>query len=458
LEIITTGDIAKSCSGEIVFGREDTTVSNVCIDSRKAKEGSLFIAIQGQKADGHDFCQQVAQSGATAVLVEKDIEDCGITVIKVSSTLLALQSLAESYRKKFAVPVIAVTGSVGKTTTKELCALVMNQKYKTLKNEGNLNSTIGMPLSVFDLDSSFEAAIFEMGMSGLGEIAAMSHIAKPDVGVITNIGVSHIEKLGSVENILKAKLEIENGMYADGVLVINGDDKKLWEARNKFVHMYISYGIDNSECDVRANNIKIYNDRTEFDIIYKQNTINCCIRAVGLHYVYNCLAATAAGSALGLSLQEAASGISLFKTVGQRQNIIKKENFTIIEDCYNASPDSMKAALDVLRTLEGNKKIAVLGDILELGKSAPILHEKVGKSAFGIDTLILYGEYAQSYKKGAMSVGLSQEKIFCFEAAEKQKCIEKIKELSTDGNCVLVKGSRGMKMEELIEGIVGEEG
>ncbi len=454
MEIITSGDIAKNCSGKILFGREDTAVSNVCIDSRKVKKGSLFVAIKGERADGHDFIKDVAQNGAAAVLVEKDVpDDYGITVIKVSSTLLALQSLAQSYRKRFTIPVIAVTGSVGKTTTKELCALVMNQKYKTLKNEGNLNSTIGMPLSVFDLDTSFEAAIFEMGMSGLGEIAAMSHIAKPDVSVITNIGVSHIEKLGSVENILKAKLEIENGMYADGVLVINGDDRKLWEARSKFMHMYISYGIDNSECDIRANNIKIYGDRTEFDIIYKQNTINCCISAVGLHYVYNCLAATAAGSALGLTLQEAASGISLFKTVGQRQNITEKNNMKIIEDCYNASPDSMKAALDVLRTLDANKKIAVLGDILELGKSAPMLHEKVGRTAFGVDALILYGQYAQHYKKGAMSVGVNEQNIFCFDIEEKQKCIEKIKEISKEGDCILVKGSRGMKMEELIEGI-----
>ena len=448
MELMTAGDIVNSCTAEIMSGRADTAISDICIDSRKVKKGSLFVALVGKRSDGHDFVNMAFENGAAAVLVEKDVPtDENKTVLKAVSTLRAMQSLAAAYRQKYNIPVIAVTGSVGKTTTKEMCAAVLGAKFKTLKNEGNLNSDIGMPLSVFGLDKTHEAAVFEMGMSAKGEISLMTHIARPFISIITNIGFSHIERLGSRENILKAKLEIENGMYPDGIMVLNGDDSMLWGQQKNILHTCIYYGIENKECSFRAENIIFKDNKTNFDIVSPFGVINCSVNAIGTHFVYNALAAAASGLALGLNFDEIIAGLLSFKSVDMRQNIFESNGMTIVDDCYNASPDSMRAAISVLKTLKGKRKIAVLADMLELGKKNDELHEAVGKMTKGLDFLIAYGKNRELYKKGAMAEGMPEENILCYDNME--QCSVYLKNLCKEEDCILFKGSRGMHLEEL---------
>ncbi|MDF2567779.1 MAG: murF, partial [Oscillospiraceae bacterium] len=348
-----------------------------------------------------------------------------------------------------------ITGSVGKTSTKEMIYYVLSQKYKTLKTQGNLNNEIGLPMTLLNLDRSYQAAVIEMGMSNRGEISRLSLTACPNIGVITNIGVSHIENLGSRENILKAKLEILDGIIDDSPIVLNADDDMLSTVDEFLQREIIFYGINNPEADIRAVDIVQQNMTTEFDIVYYGNKVKARIPAIGIHNVYNALAAFCVGLIGEVDVADIIKGIASYKPAGMRQNVVVKEGVTVIEDCYNASPDSMKAALNVLSEIDTQgKRFAVLGDMLELGEVSEKLHFDVGvlASESKADVLVCYGEQARHIAQGAVSNGMTN--VLAFD--DKEDVSNYLKQNVKFGDAVLFKASRGMKLEEVILQTYGE--
>ena len=418
----------------------------ICTDTRKITPGCLFIAIKGENFDGHDFAAKAIESGAKAVICEKD---CGLgdSQILVENTRLALLDLAGHYRSKFNIPVIGITGSVGKTTTKEMTHAVMSSKYNTLKNEGNLNNEIGVPLTLFRLDETHEAAVIEMGMSGFDEISRMTRAVRPDVAIISNIGVSHIEKLGSREGILKAKLEILHGMKSDAPVILNGDDDMLVTA-DAGTHPVIYYGVENVNSFFKAFDITSKESETEMSVGSANGSGRVSLPFPGRHNVYNALAAVAAGMQFGISVQDGLDALKGYVPAGMRQRINKKCGITFIEDCYNASPDSQAAALAVLAGMNAQRTVAVIGDMLELGDVSRDAHYGVGKKAAEnkIDSVFTYGERSLETAKGAKDGGVTDVRSFNDKA-------ELSKELSSflkEGDAVLFKASRGMKLEDVI--------
>ena len=418
----------------------------VCTDTRKITDGCLFIAIKGDNFDGHDFASKAIENGAQAVIVEKD---CGLgdKQILVESTRQALLDLAGYYRSLFNIPVVGITGSVGKTTTKEMTHAVMSVKYNTLKNEGNLNNEIGVPLTLFRLDKTHEAAVIEMGMSGFGEISRMTKAVKPDVAIISNIGVSHIEHLGSREGILKAKTEILEGMKEDAPVILNADDDMLITLRPG-AHPVIYYGIENEKTLLKASDITSKENETELTVGFNGGSGRVSLPFPGRHNVYNALAATAAGSVFGIDAKDAFEALKNYVPAGMRQRINKKFGMTFIEDCYNASPDSQAAALAVLGEMKGGRRIAVIGDMLELGSVSEKAHYGVGEKAAEnkIDAVFTYGERSLEVARGAADGNVPCVKSFNDKSALAKELVAYLKE----GDSVLFKASRGMKLEDVI--------
>lgn len=423
--------------------------ADVCTDTRKITPDSLFIALKGDNFDGNGFAAAALESGAKAAICERDM-GLGNRQILVENSRLALLELAGYYRNLFDIPVIGITGSVGKTTTKEMTHTVMSSKFNTLKNEGNLNNEIGVPLTLFRLDKTHEAAVIEMGMSGFGEISRMTAAVRPDAAIISNIGVSHIEKLGSRNGILTAKLEILESMKPDAPVIFNGDDDMLSTVRPG-AHKVIYYGICNKNCDFIASDISTKNFETEFNIGYGGENLKVCLPFSGQHNVYNALAATAAGSLFGISPAEAAQALKGYVPSGMRQRVNVKNGITFIEDCYNASPDSQAAAMAVLGTTEAERRIAVIGDMLELGSVSEEAHYGVGVRAAenGIDILFTFGERALETAKGASENGVGTVKSF----NNKEELADELKKMLRPGDAVLFKASRGMKLEDVIYSI-----
>lgn len=455
MEKISLGFILNATGGRL--GREsyNIKVSGVSIDTRTVKHGDLFIAIRGDKFDGHDFIKKAFELGAFAAIAERPVENVCCPVIIVKDTRAALLHLAQNYRMNFDIPVVGVTGSVGKTSTKDAIYSVLSQKYKTHRNEGNRNNEIGMPMSVFGLDRAHGAAVFEMGMSGFGEISRLSRVAAPDVGVITNIGVSHIGKLGSRENIMKAKLEIIDGMKADGELILNGDDDMLrsfiGEAKGKLPIKVTSYGLKSRD-GIYADNIVSNAMGSDFDIHFLGGIVHAHMPVPGEHNIYNALAAFCVGQKLHVDPSAAVAGLAAYKPTGMRQEITNICGVTFIEDCYNASPDSMNAAFNVMRTVKKGRSIAVLADMLELGNESSQAHKDVGASAAesGVNLLLSYGDYAKDLCEGFNSAKNGGESCF-FE--DKQSLIKAITDLLHEGDTVLFKASRGMKLEEVAKAV-----
>lgn len=435
-------EIAMACNGT---ASGECEINGICIDSRKVTPGCLFLAIAGENFDGHNYAQAAVNAGATAVMCHRRVE-CTAPTVLVRSTGTALMHLAAHYRKKFHIPVVGLTGSVGKTTTKDMVHCVLSQKYKTLKSEGNHNNEIGMPLTALELDSSYQAAIFEMGMYFPGEISDLTRIARPDVGIITNIGVSHIENLGSQENILKAKLEIIDGMCPDSPLLLNGDDKYLSSA--VICGFRVSYyGIENPECRFRAVDIEQTEESTRFKILFDGKEQAVTLPTIGLHNVYDALAAFSAGIELGVTPEAAAAGLNNYVPSGMRQHIVQVNGITVIEDCYNAGPDSMKAALGILKSLKTERKIAVLGDMNELGLFSEQAHHGIGAvAAQSADMLFAVGEKAAGFVDGASDAGMTSLRHF----DDKKALADELLKALRPGDGVLFKASRGMRLEEVI--------
>lgn len=442
-------------NGELIgdFNLEQD-ISKFSIDSRVIDENTFFIPLKGEKVDGHDYIESAIKNGAIGFFTNKDCEKIdGKIIIKVDDTLKAMQNLARNFRKnKKDIPLVAITGSVGKTTTKDLVYAVLQMKYKTLKTKGNFNNDIGMPLTLINYEDE-EIFVIEMGMNHFGEISFLSNIAKPDVAIITNVGHSHIGNLGSRENILKAKMEIIDGMTADGILLINGDNDML-QTVSKINQRVITFGFEN-ETDVYAYNINVCEDYTTFNIKEDEKEYIVKINLVGEKFIYNALAAWQIGKIFNIKPEDRITGLSNCEFTKMRMNIKKKDGITVIDDSYNASPESMKLALQALSKQEAKRKIAILGDMFELGEYTEKLHQKVGEDvkSFGIDLLFTVGKNAKNIASGAINSGMQKENVEIFENIENLLSIinEKLKE----EDAVLVKASRAMGFEKIVEKIIG---
>lgn len=448
--------VAQAVNGKLNSADDQLLISGISTDSRKAAKGELFIALKGERFNGHDYLKVAFAQGCTAAVVSEEVEGHGEwPLIKVDDTLRALQSLAAYYLSLFNIHKIAVTGSTGKTTTKELIYSVLSTQYKTVRNLGNLNNHIGLPLSIFSLEEEHEAAVFEMGMSGLGEIDLLASIVKPHISVITNIGLSHIEKLGSRENILKAKLEAVNYFSSDCTLVINTDDHMLNEEFKK-PHDYQVIKVGSSDdSDFRISGIA---DKGESGVDF---TLESCygkeqfsLSTIGRHNACNASLAIAVGAILGVDAKKAGIGVSQCMPANMRLSIQESsDGIKIINDAYNASPDSMKAAIDTLENVKGERKIAILADMFEMGDFSQEHHYKLGEYASEkqLDMIISIGNHAKYIRDGALK-NMDPKKILYYGSTEELK--NDLDHLIQTGDVILVKGSRGMKMEEIVNYIL----
>lgn len=454
MEQVSLQQIIDACGGRLLWGNADQQISGITIDSRNTAEHTLFIPIAGDKFDGHDFIRAAFDGGAVAALTHRQDTDITLdhTLIYVSDTRKALADIARFYRSLFPIPIIAVTGSVGKTTTKDMLASALATVFRVCKTQGNYNNEIGLPLTIFQMDKSCEIGVLEMGMNHFGEIHNLASIARPDAAVITNIGMSHIENLGSQEGILRAKLEVTDFFEQDDVLFLNGDDPLLWKQRNGQAKT-VFFGIDNPACDYRAVDIVTGGQTTSFDAVFAGSRQPITLSLPGRHNVYNALAALAVCQHFGLTAQDCASGLKDFSPSGMRMDIETKNGLTIINDCYNASPASMEAAIDVLVNLNHGRKIAVLGDILEMGAFAEAAHEQIGSlvQAKGVDILICTGENGRYICEGASKAGMDSARVLY--GKDNKAVIHELKHMLHAGDTVLIKASRGMRFEQIAAGI-----
>lgn len=446
---LTLKEIAESTGG--ILRGADTVINSISRDSRDIGENCLYVPLKGERFDGHDFIEMACAEGAVAVITERADEEYPVPSVVVKDTRLALGDIARYYRKSLKeLKVVAVTGSVGKTTTKDILASVVSRKYKTVKTQGNYNNDIGVPLTIFRIEEDTEVAVIEMGMNHFNEIDYLSSIALPDIGVITNIGVSHIENLGSREGILKAKCEIFNHMSEDSFKVLNGDDDMLVTVARKYKN--ICYCSLNEFAEVHADNIHenglngisctIHIDDAGVDI-----PVN--IPVPGKHMVRNSMFAAAVGYKLGLNVDEIREGIECFHPTAMRMDIIREGKYTIINDVYNANPQSVKAAIDVLAACKGIT-CCILGDMFELGEKAPKYHSEVGRYAVnrGIDLVVCIGELSENMYEGAVAMGGGEVAYF----RTKEEFIDKMERILPDKECtILVKASRGMHFEKITD-------
>ena len=455
---LTVKEIAELCGGA-VFGDENAVVTSVVTDSRCAVSGSMFVALKGERTDGNNYIDSAIELGAACVLSQRRPQSG--TAIITDDPLKALQTLAYNYKKRFSPKVFAVTGSVGKTTTKEFVYSVLSAGAVTQKSLGNYNSIIGLPLTVLQMEPGVEAMVFEMGMSGFHEIETMSKIAEPDVAIITNIGTSHMEILGSREGILKAKLEITEGMKKDGVLILNGDDRMLWgvreEVRQKCRVIY--YALFNEEADYIIKNPQFPSGSLRFDLKKPDGSEVCGITAptIGMHNVYNAAAAFICGQLYGMADEDIKRGVASFENTGMRQKVYKKGDVTILCDCYNAAPESMKASLSALKMLvreNGGRTHALLGEMKELGADSVGMHRDVGAAAvtLGLNYLYTYGDAAKEYAVGAAQNGMSEDNIVCFgDGTTFEEAAKVIYERCHKNDAVMFKASRAVGLEGAVE-------
>ena len=420
-------------------------INGVSTDTRNDLKNRLFIPLKGENFDGHNFIESAFENGAVCCISEREIKT-DKPVIIVKNTGEALKELARYYLGQFDIPVIAITGSVGKTTTKDMIASVLSEKFKTVKTEGNLNNEIGLPLTVFNVDETTECVVLEMGMSNKNEIHNLSKIAVPDVCIITNIGVSHIETLGSQENILSAKCEIFDFMKDNGLAILNGDDSLLSKVGKNLNKGQVAYfGIENKDCTYSASNIAHNGlSGTSFTVTRDAEFFDLYVPTTGLHMVQNALCAVAVAFKLNLDKDQISKGISNFKPSKMRMDIVKTEKFTIINGVYNASPDSMKATIDVLSTLANS--VCILGDMLNLGELSNDLHFKIGEYAKNknINKIICVGSKAKYIYDGAKGHSF----IKYFETQEKM--FDELQNILSENDTILVKASRGMEFEKTI--------
>lgn len=451
---MTLENIAKACGGKLFLNgaKPSHIIEGAVIDSRLVKENYLFFATVGERVDGHDYIDKAFSAGASVAVCQRIPEGIDGTYILVEDTFLALKQIAKFYRENMNIKVVGITGSVGKTSTKEFIASVLARKYNVLKTEGNFNNEVGLPLTVLKIRDEHEVAVLEMGISDFGEMTRLSEIAQPDVCVITNIGQCHLEQLGDRDGVLKAKTEVFANLKENGTACLFGDDDKLQsisevngkkpvffgmaESADIYATDVLNKGLLGSECVIHAGDIKI----------------DAKIPLPGKHMVYNALAATAVGITLGLNDEEIVAGIASVEAVSGRSHLIHTDKYTIIDDCYNANPVSMKAAVDLLGEAI-TRKVAVLGDMFELGENEKLLHRQVGCYAAEHDTdvLVCVGSLSKEMYEGAQDSMDKMQSPEIHYFATLEECLSGIEEILQPEDAVLVKASHGMHFETLVE-------
>lgn len=445
-----------SVTGGTYTGKEADTVtfSSVSTDTRTIGADSLFVALTGDTFDGHDFLDQAKAKGAIGALVKKGKAHEGLICIEVDSPLLGYQQLANYHRRRFHIPVVAVTGSSGKTTTKEMVAAVLSTKFNVLKTEKNFNNEIGLPKTLLQLTDEHEVCVVEMGMRGLGQIDELARIAEPTVGIVTNVGNSHIELLGSRENIGKAKAELIQHIPADGIAILNEDDDLVREMTNRTEGKTIYYGIK-ERATVSGFNLRYKKDGIKFTCRCFDEVFDVFLPMIGEHNVYDALAAIAAGRALGISSQKIAKGLGQFTGMPMRQEIISFPDIVVLNDAYNANPASMAESIKALGQLDGKRKIAMLGDMLELGGFTEESHREIGRLLVeeGYCEVYTFGEAAKFIAKEAKSAGLKAAYVCSSHLDMANQYFDHRKK----GDVILVKGSRGLRMERVVSEIKERE-
>ncbi len=459
-------DIVDSTGGRLISGVPGKVFGGISIDSRTIKRGDLFVALRGVKFDGHQFVQEAMEKGGEGFVIENEalgqkgtIIPRGKAVIVVGDTLRALGDIAHFWREKHPIPLIAVAGSNGKTTTKEIISTLLEGSFRILKTWGNLNNLVGLPLTLLNLCPDHNMAVVEMGMNVKGEIERMTQIATPDVGLITNINEAHLEGLGTFEELIKAKGELWDSMRPDGVIVVNQDDINVMKLAEGYRGKRVTFGLE-SPSDVMAKEVSIEGVRgVRFTLVLRGEELEVAFPMMGISSVYNALAGTAAASVLGMQLKKIKERLELVKPFSMRMEIIRLEGgATIINDAYNANPKSMELALKALSEVkEAERGIAVLGDMLELGRFSDEAHAQIGEKvvSFGVDLLFTLGESAEIIAKRAREVGLNQGRITV--SRDHRNLLFRLKKTIKRGDWILVKGSRAMSMEKIVLGLMGEE-
>ena len=454
MKTYTAEQVAAITNGILLCGDPQTEITNIQYDSREVTDGTLFVPIKGAKTDAHKFIEDCFRKGAAAAFTEYDApEGADKPYIKVESTIGALHLLAAFHRRQMNVKLIGVTGSVGKTSTKEMIAAALSCGLDVMKTQGNRNSQIGMPMTMFDIASHNEAAVIEMGMSEFGEMDRLSDIARPDMAVMTNIGKAYIENLKTQENILAEKFKITKYFTKDSILFLNGDDKLLRQLHNKQFFKTVTFGLSEDN-DYYADEIRTFGFSTSFMCVRHGKKTQLNIPALGVHIITNALAAFAVGEAMGLDEQTIAKGLAGYKNAPMRQQIHELKDFLLIDDSYNASPEATKASLDVLKKASSGRTIAVLADMLELGDEAPAEHYNVGKylAEIGIDTLITIGNISENTANGARENGC--ERVTSFE--NNGEAYQYLKTIIEKDCTILVKGSRSMHTDVIVSNILAD--
>ena len=448
---ITLRQAAAWCGGHVEEKYADIAFLGVNNDSRKLLPGQLFLALQGER-DGHDFIPMAMEKGAAAVLCSRNCGD--YPAIIVEDPRKALGDIARQERLRIGMKVVGVTGSVGKSTTKEMIGAVLEGAFRVEKTPVNHNNDIGMPMAILSMSEDTQVAVLEMGMNHFGEIAYLTGIAKPDIGVIVNIGTMHIEHLGSRDGILQAKMEILEGMGKDGCIILNRDDDKLITRKGQTGIREIFFGQTNEAADVFALNVCEEENRLRFTVKSGEDTFPITLNLEGKHYVSDALAAVSVGLKMGVQPQMIAKALEGFRNMEGRQEIFEAKGYTIIKDCYNAGPESMEAALCVLGKRPG-RRIAVLGDMLELGVNAPAEHYRLGRlAAEKADLVLAYGPNSGRVISGAITGGMPDAKTMAFD--NRDKLVSALKRVAKPGDVILFKGSHGMHMELALEGFLKE--
>ena len=449
----TLRDALNAVNGRY-FGNEaalDSDIDRVTSDSRTAGTGALFIALKGTRVDGHDFIAGCIRAGAVACLTEREPTPQERPAIQVDSTLRATGALAAWHRARFAIPVIGITGSVGKTTTKEMIAAVLSQRFNTHKTQKNLNNELGVPWTLLRLDDGHQVSVVEMGISDFGEMRRLTHMVRPTIAVFSVIGDAHLEFLGDRDGVMQAKGEIFEGMDENGLAVLNGDDPIQRKCHPNMRR--VTYGLGEG-CDVRGSDVRnLGEDGMRMTVRHSGGTFEVAIPAFGSHLASAALAAAAVGLELGLTGEEIARGVAQYQTVGDRARVIHAGDMTIVSDCYNANPNSCQAAVDSLMQLDGKRRVCVLGDMLELGPRTEELHHGVGEYAAkaGVDLVIGCGPLSRAIADGAKAAGSD---VLYYE--DKARLIAALGDILRPGDCVLVKASHSMAFEEIVKRLTGE--
>ena len=444
-------EIVKATKGALLKEAYVKEIKAVSTDTRKIEEGTMFIALKGENFNGNNYVLEAFNKGAKIAIVDEvkcDLNELkeDVALIKVQNTGRALMDLAKFYREKLGLKVVGITGSAGKTSTKDLVAAVLSDKYKVFKTKGNFNNEIGLPLMILELDSTYDVAILEMGMRGLGQIKELAEIASPDLGIITNIGISHIEILKTRENILKAKMEIATFFDKNNTLVVCGNDDflgSLPSAEYKIVKTGVGENFK-----IGAKNIALEELSSKFTVYDGEKEEEFSLDMPGEHNISNLMLGIAIAKELGVSFEEMKRGLKNIEATSMRLELIKKDGFSILNDCYNSSPVAVKSAIDVMKNIEGKRRIAVLGTMRELGHKSEEAHEEIGKYAKenGIEKVLCFGDFSENIKEG-YGEG-------CTVYENKEELIKDLLNIICDGDIILVKASRSLKFEEITKALL----